>query len=80
MRTEMTLKEKYKDKKPIGAYCMCNFGGLEFYEGDDSDYVTAFNFGNGPYKFRRSNVHFTENGRAYVNRAGRVYLDEVMRA
>ena len=79
----MTLAERYGDKKAIGVYVVCNWGGLEVLDvlyGIDDKLVTCFNFGDDRKHYRTVCVHTAADGRPYVNRYGvRYYLDEIMR-
>lgn len=81
----MSLREKYKDKHPIGVIPLSNWGGIVFFIPDEEDrpycdYVTAFDFANGLKSCRRSTVRFSDSGRPYINKGkSRYYLDEAMR-
>ena len=78
----MTLSELLRDKRPIGVFPECNFGGLVVYESDNPeyDYITGFDYGNGFRNGRRTKVCYDEDGRAYIGRYERkYYLDEILR-
>ena len=80
-----TLHETYGDKKPCGTLTLCTWGGLVLYDPVDDDryecdFITAWNLYGKPLNFRRSKVHYTTSGKAYINKGrGRYYLDEIMR-
>lgn len=80
----MTKFKEYENMPAIGAWCICNFGGLELIAinyGVDDTAVTCFNTGEGRGKWKETKIHFTAGGRAYVTRYGfRYYFDDCMRA
>lgn len=69
--------------KYIGVYPMSNFGGLAIVSVDpasDTCY-SCFDFGEGPQNLRRTQIYYTNSGRAYIRRYNRrYYFDEIMRA
>ena len=81
----MTLYMKYAETRPIGYYCLSNWGGLEildFTEKNGEDAVVAcFNWGSGRQHIARHVIRYTTGGRPYIRKNGwRFYFDEIMRA
>lgn len=77
-----TLKELYKDARPVAARTMCNFGGVVILEiaPDGEKLLAADNIGNGNENPRRYKINTTPSGRAYFTRYGRrEYLDQYER-
>ena len=66
----------------IGTYTLCNYGGLAIISIDaasDTCY-SCFDFGNGPESARRTQVFYSNSGRAYIRRYNRrYYFDQIMR-
>lgn len=64
----------------VGYYPICNSGGLVIVSIDiasDTCY-SCFSFGNGPEYCRRTEIHYTRGGRAYIRRFNRrYYFDEI---
>ena len=79
----MTLTKKYENAKPIGVYCISNWGGIEILDiiyGIDDKLVSCFNFGNGRKYIRSTKIRYDAKGNQYIERRGvRYYLDEFMR-
>jgi len=77
-----TLKELYKDARPVAARTMCNFGGIVILEimPDGEKLLAADNIGNGNERPRYYRINYTPTGRAYFTRYGRrEYLEEYER-
>ena len=54
--TQAELHDKYDDKKPIGVYCMSNWGGLEILDiehGIDDYIICRWNFGTPETRIHR---------------------------
>ena len=68
--------------KYIGVYPLCNFGGLAIVSIDpasDTCY-SCFDFGNGPENYRRTQIYYSNSGRAYIRRYNRrYYFNEIMK-
>ncbi|WP_406044105.1 hypothetical protein [Succinimonas sp.] len=68
--------------KYIGSFTLSNFGGLAIISIDpasDTCY-SCFDFGSGPEHARRTQIHYTGSGRAYIRRYNRrYYFDEIIR-
>lgn len=79
----MTLRKKYENAPAVGVYGICNSYGLAILELDDETAVSAFagTWGPGWDDIRKTRVHYTSSGRAYIRRYNRrYYFDEIMRA
>lgn len=78
----MTLKRMYNNRKPIGVYPTCNFGGVIIldmqYDIDDS-VVTAYDFGDGYKSIRHNKVYYSSKGAYIVKGKTRYYLSDFMR-
>ena len=79
----MTLAKLYENKKAVGVYTMCNFGGLEILDiiyGIEDQAVACFNNGCGRTDIRKHKIYTTPGGRNYIRKNGiRYYFDEIMR-
>lgn len=78
----MTLKQRYKDARPIVVYPITNFGGLVILDIDyiDNCVVTAWDFGDGYMSIRRHKVYYSASGRDYIVKAKRrYYIDDFVR-
>ena len=68
--------------KYIGLYTLCNFGGLAIISIDPSGDTcySCFDYGDGPINTRRTQIHYSSSGRAYIRRYNRrYYFDQIMR-
>ena len=80
----MTKQEKleYKDKKPIGSYCMSNWGGIEIMDikqGIEDYVIWRFNFGE-PQEVHKSKLHYGVRHTSFRTTAGySIRLDDCMR-
>lgn len=80
----MTKQEKleYKDKKPIGVYCMSNCGGIEIMDikyGIEDYVIWRFNFGE-PQEVHKSKIYSGVRHTSFRTTAGySIRLDECMR-
>lgn len=80
----MTKKEKkeYENKRPIGVYCLSNWGGIEILDilyGIDDYVVYRFNFGE-PQELHRAKINYGVNHSSFRTSAGySIRLDECMR-
>lgn len=64
----------------IGIYTLCNFGGLAILSIDDEICYSCFDYGDGPKNKRRTQIHYSSSGRAYIRRYNRrYYFDQIMR-
>ena len=80
---KMTLKKLYENRKPVGTFTLCNFGGLEILEiiyGIEDKAVACFNYGCGRIDIRKHKIYTTSSGRSYIRKQNkRYYFDEIMR-
>lgn len=80
----MTKQEKkeYENKRPIGVYCLSNWGGIEILDilyGIDDYVVYRFNFGE-PQELHRAKINYGVNHSSFRTSAGySIRLDECMR-
>ena len=80
----MTKKEKkeYENKRPIGVYCMSNFGGIEIMDilcGIDDYVVYRWNFGT-PTEVHKAKINYGVNHSSFRTSAGySIRLDDCMR-
>ena len=66
----------------IGAFALCNFGGLAIISIDpDGDACrSCFDFGGGPKNARNKKISYSNSGRAYIRRYGRrYYFDQIIK-
>lgn len=82
MRTP--LYKQYENTKPIGVYCMSNWGGLEVLDVTEKNgeqaLVACYNWGTGRQHIARHIIRYTTTDRAYIRKGNfRFYLDEIMR-
>ena len=79
----LPLYKKYENTKPIGTFCLCNFGGLEILDieyGIDDYIIACFNFGTGRQQIRRHKIQITPSGRMFIRKQNvRYYMDEILR-
>lgn len=80
----MTKREKkeYENKRPVGVYCMSNFGGIEIMDilyGIDDYVVYRWNFGT-PTELHSAKIRHGVNHSSFRTSAGySIRLDECMR-
>lgn len=78
-----SLKEQYKDKKPCGVYCTCNWGGfvaLGILYGIDDKIIIGEDYGDGLLRVRAHKIFTRVDGSNYIVRNGRrMSLDNFMR-
>ena len=81
----LPLYKRYAETRACGVYPMCNFGGLEILDVDETrgEYgtvIACFNFGTGRQKIRRYRVQLATSGRAFIRKEGvRYYFDQIMK-
>lgn len=66
----------------IGVYPLCIHGGLVIVSIDEASNTcySGFNFGNGLENARRTNIQYSDSGRAFIRRFGRrYYFSEIER-
>ncbi len=78
-----SLKEQYKDKKPVGVYAVCNFGGyvaLDILYDIVFKVVVGEDYGDGLLRVRAHKMYYRVDGSSYIVRNGRrMSLDNFIR-
>lgn len=78
-----SLKEQYKDKKPVGVYAVCNWGGYVAFDiifGIDDKIVIGEDYGDGLIRVRAHKIFTRVDGSSYIVRNGRrMSLDNFIR-
>jgi len=73
---KVEMYNKYKDSKPLGVFCLTNFGGVEILDIIDGEYVIIRVY---DYRYHRLKLYDSKKGPRFTLNKNRYYLNDFLR-